>query len=180
MWRAAEGRDDAAVTVLGLALHAEDPSPTPAAAESFARTFAAFRAAPWRGRVLVLELDGAVTGYALLVPYWSNELGGEVCSIDELYVASGARSQGWGTRLLEALAGGSDLGFDGVVALALAVSPENTRGRALYERLGFHGKNISLARPCEGARTRSDGCRRARSTLVSPRRIGDLVARHGV
>lgn len=148
MWRAAATSDESAITALGLALHTEDPSPTPATAESFGRTFAAFRAAPWRGRVLVLDLAGTVAGYALLVSYWSNELGGEVCAIDELYVVPSARSQGWGSRLLEALAAGSDLGFSGAAALALGVAPGNTRARALYERLGFEGKNISLARPC--------------------------------
>jgi GNAT superfamily N-acetyltransferase len=154
MWRAAETSDEAAITVLGLALHSEDPSPTPASAASFARTLAAFRAAPWRGRALVLYLDGRAEGYALLISYWSNELGGEVCGIDELYVAASARSRGWGTRLLRALAGGSDLGFSGTVALALGVAPNNVRARTLYERLGFAGKNICLARPCTGADAR--------------------------
>ena len=84
----------------------------------------------------------------LLVSYWSNELGGEVCAIDELYVAPSARSRGWGSHLIEALAAGSGLGFAGTVALALGVAPGNARARALYERLGFEGKNIGLARPC--------------------------------
>jgi ribosomal protein S18 acetylase RimI-like enzyme len=103
------------------------------------------------GRALVLHLEG-VAGYALLISYWSNELGGEVCAIDELYVAPAARGQGWGSHLIEALAAGSDLGFGDSVALAIGVSPDNTRARSLYERLGFRGKNISLARPCTGTR----------------------------
>lgn len=156
MWRAAEISDDAAIVALGLALYREDPSPEPVPEASFRRTLAAFRAAPWKGRALVLDLDGSVAGYALLVSYWSNELGGEVCAIDELYVAGAARNRGWGSRLLEALVAGSDLWLGSAVALALGVAPENTRARALYERLGFSGKNVSLSRRREppGARSR--------------------------
>jgi ribosomal protein S18 acetylase RimI-like enzyme len=148
MWRPAETSDDSAITALGLALYTEDPSPDPIPESSFPRTTAAFRAAPWRGRAIVLELDATVVGYAFLVSYWSNELGGEVCAIDELYIAPAARNHGWGTRLIEVLAAGSKLWPAGAVALALGVAPENLRARALYERLGFKGKNVSLSRRC--------------------------------
>jgi GNAT superfamily N-acetyltransferase len=145
MWRAAEILDDPAVVALGLALYAEDPS-EPVPESSFRRTLEMFRGSPWRGGTVVLALDGKVVGYAFLVAYWSNELGGDVCAIDELYVAPAARSRGWGSRLIEALAAGSPLWPGGAVALALGVSPGNHRARALYERLGFAGKNVSLAR----------------------------------
>jgi ribosomal protein S18 acetylase RimI-like enzyme len=146
VWRQARPSDDPAIVTHGLALYAEDPSPIPVPEASFHRTLAALRAAPWRGRALVLELDERIVGYALLVSIWSNELGGEVCELDELYVAPAARGRGWATGLIELVAAGSDLGLGGAVAMALMVTPGNARARALYERLGFEGGNICLVR----------------------------------
>lgn len=136
MWRPATPEDQDRVVELYLALYREDPgsvSPDPSRAR---RTLELFRGAPARGRCLVLEETGIVEGYALLVPYWSNELGGLICTIDELYVGPGARGRGRATELLGSLASGA-WGWDAPVALELEVSRSNPRGRALYLRSGF-------------------------------------------
>src|ERR1700751_6198724 len=58
---------------------------------------------PWVGQI-VLFLEGAeVRGYALLVPYWSNEFGGPLLFVDEVFVASGFRSRGIGRRFFSYL-----------------------------------------------------------------------------
>src|SRR5207253_11358576 len=98
------------------------------------------------GRAAVLELDGRPASYALLISYWSNELGGDICTIDELYVEPAARSQGHSTALLEALAAHAAPYPPGAVALALEVTAKNARARALYERLGFAPGNLALRR----------------------------------
>jgi hypothetical protein len=36
---------------------------------------------------VVCDVERRTVGYALLISFWSNELGGEVCNIDELFVA---------------------------------------------------------------------------------------------
>ncbi|MCC6993133.1 MAG: GNAT family N-acetyltransferase [Deltaproteobacteria bacterium] len=146
LWRAATPADDDAVVALSLALYVEDPATDPVPAEHTRRTLEALRARPARGQVVVLEVAGAVCGFALLVSVWSNELGGEVCSIDELYVAPSARGGGHGSALLEALARAAPPCPPEAVALALEVTPDNTRARALYQRLGFRGKNLHLRR----------------------------------
>ena len=69
-----------------LGLYREDPGPRPVAREQIEHTLAMLRDEPSRGRVLVLEVDGRPEGYALLIAFWSNELGGEVCEVDELFV----------------------------------------------------------------------------------------------
>jgi ribosomal protein S18 acetylase RimI-like enzyme len=148
MWRTARSSDDASIAALGRALFSEDPTPEQVLEPPFERTLAVLRDAPWRGRALVLDADRAIAGYALLVSFWSNELGGEVCVIDELYVAPVARNRGWATRLIESLATGSDLWPGNAVALVLGVSATNVRARALYERLGFTGTGVSLSRRC--------------------------------
>jgi ribosomal protein S18 acetylase RimI-like enzyme len=148
MWRSATAEDEPAVVRLYLALDAEDPGtvpPDPARAE---RTLALFRSAPERGSCLVLdEGGGRVDGYALLVPYWSNELGGLVCCLDEIYVARSARGRGRASELLALLATGALPGWRDVVALQLEVSPTNERARALYERHGLRPiRNVTLRR----------------------------------
>lgn len=152
MWRPATPADDDAVVALSLALYVEDPATDPVPAAHTRRTLEALRAQPARGQVVVLDSAGGgggagtVCGFALLVSVWSNELGGEVCSIDELYVAPSARGGGHGSALLEALARAAPPCPPGAVALALEVTPDNARARALYERLGFRGKNLHLRR----------------------------------
>ena len=87
-------------------------------------------------------------GYALLIAYWSNELGGEVCAIDELFVAPDSRSRGHGAALFEAI-GRGDLWPGPAVALALGVTAGNGRARRLYQRLGFVAAGVSMIRRLE-------------------------------
>jgi len=136
MWRLATAADDLAVLEMFRALYREDPSPDPVPDEQLLRTLRSLRDEPVRGRAIVLERDGARAGYALLISFWSNELGGEVVNIDELYVAADHRGRGAGTELVSQLARG-DLWGRVPVAIDLEVTPDNHRARALYERLGF-------------------------------------------
>lgn len=93
---------------------------------------------------MVLELEGRTRGYALLVTFWSNELGGEVCRIDELYVEPEHRGNGHATRLLQGLSAGSEPWLKSVVALALEVTPDRARVRQFYERIGFRSTNVTM------------------------------------
>ena len=129
-----------------LALNAEDPGPAPVAAEHPQRTLHVLREMPHRGRAVVLELAGRVCGYALLVSCWSNELGGELCVIDEMYVEPDHRGKGHATRLIEALADGTLPWAANAVALTLEVTPDNPRARRLYERVGFRARNLAMCR----------------------------------
>ena len=147
MWRSASAEDDAAIVRLYVALNAEDPGTTRVDPAQAQRTLALFRSAPERGQCVVLdEGTGNIEGYALLVPYWSNELGGLVCCLDEMYVAPPARGRGRGSELLDLLAMGVH-GWRDAVALELEVSPANERARTLYERHGFRPvRNATLRR----------------------------------
>ena len=123
----------------------EDPGPRPVPPAHVQATLATLRAEPYRGRAVVLELDGRVTGYALLISFWSNELGGEVCEIDELFVAPEHRSRGHGAALFAAVERG-ELWPSPPVAMALIIHDDNERARRLYERLGFDVSGISMVR----------------------------------
>ena len=136
-WRPARPDEDEAVVVMSLALYGHEPPPPRVTAPQVRQTLALFRAEPIRGRALVLDAEGSAVGYAFLVSFWSNELGGEICIVDELYLQPAWRSQGYATELLTALQSGEPFWPRRPVALELEVSPLNTRAYALYERVGF-------------------------------------------
>jgi len=144
MWRPASLPDDEAIVRMCLALDAEDPGPERVHGEQVRRTLETLRKEPWRGQALVLELEGRPGGYALLVSFWSNELGGETAAIDEIWVDPSLRGQGHASRLVEALASGALPVASGAVALTLEITPGNSRARRLYERLGFRAGNQAM------------------------------------
>lgn len=146
MWRRAVPSDDEAIVRLCSALNAEDPGPDPVPAEHMRRTLRVLREVPARGRVVVLDVDGRTSGYALLISYWSNELGGDIDVIDEIYVAPEHRGHQHATRFIEALAAGTEPWASSAVALTLEVTPDNVRARRLYERLGFEARNLAMRR----------------------------------
>ena len=82
----------------------------------------------------IIEADGKIAGYGLHWLYWSNEAGGLMCFIDEIYVKGSYRGQRLGTQFLESL---KESYKDSVVGFRLEVSAENDRATKLYERLGF-------------------------------------------
>jgi GNAT superfamily N-acetyltransferase len=151
MWRIARISDDEAIVLMCMALNADDPGPTPVRPEQVRRTLTKLRAESARGLAVVCEVDGHTVGYALLISFWSNELGGEVCNVDELFVAPDYRGRGLATALFGALADRQpSLWPIRPAALALEVSPQNERAGALYRRLGFEGKNLAMRRRLQG------------------------------
>lgn len=144
-WRALQPDDVDTVVDLAVGLAQEDPGTRPIQAKDVRKTLRAFSQHPVRGRCVVASVNGAVVGYAFLCAFWSNELGGEVCTVDELYVVDEFRGRGLSTSLMQGLVDGSLPWFKTAVALELEVTPDNARARALYERLGFRlRKNASL------------------------------------
>src|SRR5262249_51473553 len=79
----------------------------------------------------------------LLIAFWSNELGGNICEVDELFVVPERRSRGHGKSLFEAISK-RDLWPTPVAGIVLGVTPDNVRARRLYERLGCAADGISM------------------------------------
>jgi GNAT superfamily N-acetyltransferase len=81
----------------------------------------------------ILEKDGIPQGYALLAKTWSQEAGGVVIWIEELYIRSNARSQGLGKEFFSYL----ETKFSDAVRFRLEVEEENDGAVRLYKRMGF-------------------------------------------
>lgn len=146
MWRTATPADDEAIVALCQALYIEDPAADPVPVESIQRTLDFLREQPGRGLALVLDCAGSISGYALLIAFWSNELGGETCAVDELYVVPERRGRGWAARLLRELAEPDHPWALGAVALTVETTADNVEARRLYARAGFGGSNLALRR----------------------------------
>ena len=87
------------------------------------------------GRVVLLERDGEMIGYAVLTWGYDLEFGGRDAFLTEIYVRRALRGGGWGRRLLEeieAIARASGAG-----AIHLEVRPDNTAAVGLYREAGF-------------------------------------------
>lgn len=74
-------------------------------------------------------------GYCLCSITWSNEAGGLCVWIEELMVRDSLRGHGIGKKLIDSVFAA----YPSAARFRLEVTSENTRARALYERLGFEG-----------------------------------------
>ena len=126
--------DHATIAGLMRQLYEEDPPKRAVPDENFWRTLLELEAHPEKGTILAIEKDRQIVGYGVLINFWSNECGGNVLTIDELYVAKTVRRQGIGADFVRHLIRGA---LKDSVALRLEVTPANARARRLYERLGF-------------------------------------------
>jgi len=125
-------------------LYTDDPSTEGMTVEKIRRTIEELAQHPEKGTIVIFETDRAVVGYSLVVHFWSNEYGGTIEVIDELYIRPEWRGKGIASAFLQhlvATAGRSVKGFQ------LEVTPRNERARALYIRHGFRpAKNEHLFR----------------------------------
>lgn len=134
-------RHQADVLTMMQGLYSEDEAASPVDRSRFPLTIDFFLANPSQGRIILFEEGLSIRGYALLVPYWSNEFGGPLEVVDELFVTPEARNRGIATNFFRFL--GEHKPFD-AVALALEVSPGNTGALRLYQSLGFARRHNSL------------------------------------
>jgi ribosomal protein S18 acetylase RimI-like enzyme len=101
---------------------------------------------PTLGRVFVMGEDGRVIGYLVLTFGFSLELGGRDGLVDELYVSSGHRGRGLGTRALDAAEAACREA--GIRTLHLVVERYKDGAQALYRRMGFvaHQRDVMTKR----------------------------------
>ncbi len=147
MWKQAEKKDFPQIQEMCEALYSEDPSPDiKFPRENMQKTLQEFERVPVRGVAAVYVSDDSCVAYAILSSFWSNELGGEVCTIDELFTKKEFRGRGIAKELFQSLQTKSAVWPRETVALELEVTPDNHRSRGLYERVGFRTIKNSLLR----------------------------------
>jgi ribosomal protein S18 acetylase RimI-like enzyme len=133
-YRKFQASDSIIVAELIQGLYREDPSDKPMLPKKIQDTFDALTKYPELGSIIIFDHDGVIIGYSILINFWSNEFGGNILTIDELYIKKAYRSQGVGSRFIHYLA---EIRFGNSVAIQLEVTPDNVKARKLYESLGF-------------------------------------------
>ncbi|MBN1798810.1 MAG: GNAT family N-acetyltransferase [Spirochaetales bacterium] len=89
---------------------------------------------PHKGRIVVFELAGEIIGYAITINYWSNEYGGNIIVIDELYVVPAQRRKGCAARFLNFLRAQERKTSRGI---QLEVGRKNKTALTVYKKNGF-------------------------------------------
>lgn len=84
---------------------------------------------------LLLKNGDSVTGYALISTWYSNEFGGLMALLDELFIAPEHRGAGLGGKAMEALKTWAVT--NGLRGISLEVTDADVQVRRLYERHGF-------------------------------------------
>lgn len=117
-----------------LSLYTEDSSPVEMNAEKIERTIQKLMGNTDEGAILMIESGSTIVGYTILINYWSNELGGNIVNIDELFIKPGFRGKGIATNLIKQLI---NKRIYGSIAIQLEVTPDNNKAAALYRKIGF-------------------------------------------
>jgi ribosomal protein S18 acetylase RimI-like enzyme len=127
-------RDLPALVGLVQALYREDQPGAEITIEKVLTTVRELDRDHTKGSMFVFEREGLLAGYAILVPYWSNELGGTILIIDELYVEPAQRRKGIASEFLTLV---RKVAPSTVRALQLEVNRGNRAALAFYRKLGF-------------------------------------------
>ncbi len=84
--------------------------------------------------IYLLECEGEPAGYGLTARTFSQEAGGSVLWIEELYIREQFRSRGLGREFFSYI---EEKNKDRTARIRLEVEEKNTRAASLYERLGY-------------------------------------------
>ena len=102
--------------------------------EYFVRTVEEALRSDVYAEIFLFECDEEAAGYGMIAKTFSQEAGGYVWWIEEIYIREKFRSRGLGREFFRYL---EDKKGKDVTRLRLEVEAENTRAVSLYERLGY-------------------------------------------
>jgi ribosomal protein S18 acetylase RimI-like enzyme len=115
-------------------LYIEDPDGDKMTDEKIEKTIVYLHLHKDHGKIILLKQSNIIVGYAIIINYWSNEYGGIIFYIDELYIKSEFRGQGIGTGFIKNLI---NKRYNNCTAIFLEVIPSNERAYNLYAKIGF-------------------------------------------
>ena len=134
MFRPIEEKDRPIYLAMCRKFYDSDAVLEPVSDENFRKTFDLLLAGTPFASAFVFEEGEEVVGYALLARTWSQEAGGEVIWIEEIYLEPSARGKGYGSAFFRFL---EEEYAPEAKRFRLEVEEENEGAVALYERLGF-------------------------------------------
>lgn len=126
--------DETIVTQYIKNLFEEDPTPQGMSNAKIKRTIRTLLKQKEKGTIFVFEIGKEIIGYSILINFWSNEYGGNIVYIDELFVRKEWRGKGVATKFIQYLA---KKRINNAVSLFLEVTPQNKKAEELYKRLRF-------------------------------------------
>lgn len=126
-----------------LALYEEDPVGMAMDLRKIRATLDHCGAHPEKIRLVTIWHEDELAGYSLVIFFWSNEFGGDILCLDELYIKKAYRRLGIASRFMQDL---PQL-FPGGAAISLEVTPTNEIAKTFYKHLGFENKeNVTMMR----------------------------------
>jgi len=123
-------RDD--LLEMMFSLYQEDPEGLQISQEKINNTISEYKHHPQKTSICLFKKGIENVGYALLVYCWSNEYGGNILIVDELFVTKNHRGKGIATGFLKHIET-----FENIVALQLETTPSNKRAMEHYKKTGF-------------------------------------------
>lgn len=115
-YRAARLKDAEVLTMMSTELYGEMISRKNLAQNKIVATLLFYEQHHDMGAVHVIECDGELAGYAISFYYWSNEYGGLILGIDELYIRRLHRRKGIASTFIRSLIhkGGYEQSYAGI------------------------------------------------------------------
>ena len=142
-----EDKDIPEIVWMSKQLYQEDPDGENITEEKILLTIKELKQFPEKGNVIKFIVDVNIVGYAILIFYWSNEYGGNIIFIDELFIKTDWRGQGIATKFINALIEGKLTSIKEIKGIQLEVTPSNQKGLNYYQKLGFaYVRNANLFR----------------------------------
>lgn len=86
-------------------------------------------------RTLMLEDETGIVGYFMISFTWSNEAGGKVVLLEELFFKDSSRGKGYGTQVFA----WAEKEYPDAKRFRLEATHGNKKAIALYNRLGYEG-----------------------------------------
>jgi len=127
-------KDKSELQEMILSLYREDPEGEDISLLKINKTIDVLNSHSEKGKLVVFEEQERIIGYGILIFYWSNEYGGDILSIDELYVKPEYRSRGYASSFMNHV---FDRYKSKVKAFMLEVTPSNMKAYKYYKQLGF-------------------------------------------
>jgi GNAT superfamily N-acetyltransferase len=120
--------------MMALALYREDPPGQRMSPRKIRHTITELSTHPDKGAITIMHVGDAIAGYAIIIYYWSNEYGGNIAHIDELYVKPSWRNRGIGSSYLKHINKTKGMNLKGI---HVETTPANQKALAFYSRHGF-------------------------------------------